>query len=102
MPALRNGENRDAGRKPTYDTGVSAPERLASPGQYKRKAAARLPRPKKKKPRAESGRTFYIRESTRLVIALLIKQLSIYKMLKRRTLACIKKLAPLFQTTETS
>jgi len=57
---------------------------------------------KRKSPEQSRGALFYIRESTRLVIALLSKHLSIYKMLKRRTLVCIKKLAPLFQTTETS
>ncbi len=37
MPALRNEKNRDAGRKPTYDAGVSEPEGVAGPATTKEK-----------------------------------------------------------------
>jgi len=57
---------------------------------------------KRKSPDGSRGALFYIHQSTRLVIALSSQKWITCKMLKRRTLACIKKPAPLFQTTETS
>jgi len=55
---------------------------------------------KRKSPDQSRGALLYIHQSTRLVIALSSKKCITCKMLKRRTLASIKKPAPLFQTTQ--
>src|SRR5260370_41529761 len=97
-PALRNEKNRDAGRKPTYDTGVSEPERVASPATTKEKRQQGCPSrlranrsPKRKSPDWHRGALPYADKSTRLVIALSSKKWITCKRLKGRTLACDKR-----------
>jgi len=57
---------------------------------------------KRKSPEQGRGALFYANKSTRLVIAMSSQKYIICNMLKRRTLACIKKPAPMLQTTQTS